>query len=104
MSGDLCWRCAEVLRLLSPGMQFPPGGGHLDQEALVPEVVVHINVGVAAAKGTEVSVIRREAACGLHEAEHGDLIQIFFLVAGAARDGIRSRAGYVVCGSPRHHL
>jgi hypothetical protein len=49
-------------------------------------------------------VIRREAACGLHEAEHGDLIQIFFRVAGAARDGIRSGAGYVVCGSPRHHL
>ena len=73
-------------------MQFPPGGGHLDQEVLVPEVVVHITVGVAAGKGTDVSAIRRVAACGLHDAEHGDLLQIFFRVANAARDVSRLQA------------
>ena len=82
-------------QLLPPRMQLPPGGGHLDQEALVAKVVIHLPVGIGAGIGPERSTLRREAPGGLEDAEHGDLLQVFPWVAGTARDVGRHGLGDV---------
>lgn len=67
-------------------MQLSPAGRYLDQEALIPQVVVHLAVGVCAGIGPKGSPLRCITPCGLQDAEHGDLLQVFLGMAGAARD------------------
>jgi hypothetical protein len=77
-------------------MQLPPAGRHLDQKATVPQEVVHLTVGVAAGKGPEGPALRRITACGQDDAHHGDLLQVFPGMAGAAREVGGHRSGDVL--------
>ena len=52
-SRDLPHWCPQPQQLLPPRMQLPPGGWHLDQKALIAQVVIHLAVGIGAGIGPE---------------------------------------------------
>jgi len=83
------------LQLAPASMQLPPAGRHLDQEAPIAQEVVHLAVGVAAGKGPEVAPLGHVAAGGQDDPHHGDLLQVFPGMAGAAREVGRHRSGDV---------
>ena len=56
--GDFSRSSPQPQQLLSSGMKLPPRGRHLDQEALVAEIVIHLPVGVGAGVGPERSTLR----------------------------------------------